>query len=39
VPEQDWSQEWSDHELYKKYGLAQDEIDHVESTIGLWRDV
>ena len=33
VPVQDFSIEWTDESLYKKYGLTQDEIDAIENTI------
>ncbi len=33
VPMQDFSKPWTDEELYRKYGLSQDEIDYIESTI------
>lgn len=33
VPLQDFSKPWTDDELYKKYGLSQEEIDYIESTI------
>ena len=33
VPEQDYSKHWTDEELYKKYGLSQDEISFIESMI------
>lgn len=33
VPLQDFTQEWTDEKLYKKYGLTQDEIDFIESMI------
>lgn len=33
VPMQDFSKSWTDDELYKKYGLTQDEIDFIESMI------
>jgi site-specific DNA-methyltransferase (adenine-specific) len=33
VPMQDFSEEWSDEKLYRKYGLTQDEIAFIESTI------
>lgn len=33
VPVQDFSTEWTDEALYKKYGLTQDEIDAIENTI------
>ena len=33
VPTQDFSKPWTDAELYEKYGLTQEEIDYIESTI------
>jgi site-specific DNA-methyltransferase (adenine-specific) len=33
VPMQDFSESWTDEKLYKKYGLAQDEIAFIESMI------
>lgn len=33
VPLQDFSFEWSDRELYKKYGLTKEEIAFLESVI------
>lgn len=33
VPAQDFSKPWTDEELYKKYGLEEDEIAFVESMI------
>jgi site-specific DNA-methyltransferase (adenine-specific) len=33
VPIQDFSKNWTDEELYKKYGLTQDEIAFIESMI------
>ena len=33
VPIQDFSKPWTDAELYKKYGLTEDEIGFIESTI------
>lgn len=33
VPMQDFSKPWTDEELYKKYGLSQEEIDFIESMI------
>lgn len=33
VPLQDFRQSWSDEVLYKRYGLSQDEIDFIESSI------
>lgn len=33
VPMQDFSKEWTDEELYEKYGLTEDEIAFIESMI------
>ena len=33
VPIQDFSKQWTDAELYEKYGLTQEEIDYIESMI------
>jgi site-specific DNA-methyltransferase (adenine-specific) len=33
VPMQDFSESWTDEKLYKKYGLAQEEIAFIESMI------
>ena len=33
VPMQDFSKPWTDAELYKKYGLTDEEIAFIESTI------
>ena len=33
VPIQSWNKEWTDKELYKKYNLTKEEIDHIESVI------
>ena len=33
VPDQDFTEEWTDEELYKKYELTEDEIAFIESTI------
>ena len=33
VPEQDFTKEWTDKELYRKYHLSQAEIDYIESMI------
>ena len=33
VPMQDFSEEWSDEKLYKKYGITEDEIAFIESMI------
>ena len=33
VPVQDFTKEWTDEKLYKKYELTEDEIAFIESTI------
>lgn len=33
VPLQDFSKPWTDEELYKKYGLTEDEIAFIDSMI------
>ncbi|MRJ10508.1 restriction endonuclease [Ornithobacterium rhinotracheale] len=33
VPWQDFSEEWTDEELYKKYGLTKEEINYIESMV------
>jgi site-specific DNA-methyltransferase (adenine-specific) len=33
VPQQPWDRKWTDAELYAKYGLAQEQIDYIESVI------
>lgn len=33
VPMQDFDKDWTDEELYAKYGLSQEEIDFIEHTI------
>ncbi len=33
VPVQKWDREWTDKELYKKYKLSTDEINHIETVI------
>jgi len=33
VPTQEWKHEWTDQELYAKYGLSQDEIAFVEQIV------
>jgi site-specific DNA-methyltransferase (adenine-specific) len=33
VPMQDFSEEWTDEKLYKKYGFSKDEIAFIESMI------
>ena len=38
VPLQDFSKSWTDEELYKKYGLTQEEIDFIEENIQPMED-
>lgn len=33
VPQQTWDRAWTDDDLYKKYGINEDEIDFIESVI------
>jgi hypothetical protein len=33
VPTQDWTHDWTDSDLYAKYGLSTDEIDFVERVV------
>ena len=33
VPQQDWSQGWTDELLYSKYGITEDEITFSDSMI------
>ena len=33
VPNEDFTQEWTDEKLYQKYGLTVDEIDVIEHSI------
>lgn len=33
VPQQDWSQSWTDELLYAKYGITKDEITFINSMI------
>ena len=33
VPQQDFSKPWTDEELYKKYGITEDEIAFIDSMI------
>lgn len=33
VPTQDFSEEWTDEKLYKKYGITDEEVDFIESMI------
>lgn len=33
VPQQSWDRSWTDEELYKKYGITEDEIVYIESIV------
>ena len=33
VPQQSWDRQWTDTELYAKYGLTPEEIEYIESVI------
>jgi site-specific DNA-methyltransferase (adenine-specific) len=33
VPQQSWDRQWTDAELYKKYGIAEDQQRFIESMI------
>ena len=33
VPTQQWTQRWTDAELYQKYGITDDEIDFIEKVV------
>ena len=33
VPQQNWSQDWTDEALYKKYGITKDEITYIDRMI------
>ena len=33
VPDQDFTEEWTDEKLYRKYELTEDEVAFIESTI------
>lgn len=33
VPTQDWTKQWTDAELYKKYGLTKSEINFIEKIV------
>jgi len=33
VPQQSWDREWTDKELYKKYGLSAEDIAYIENAI------
>lgn len=33
VPQQNWSQDWTDQALYKKYGITKDEVAFINSMI------
>lgn len=34
VPIQDFNKPWTDEELYDKYGISQEEIEHIEDMVG-----
>ena len=38
VPIQDFTQEWTDEKLYKKYGLTDSEIEYIENSIKPMAD-
>ena len=38
VPNQDWSQDWTDEILYKKYGITKHEIAFIDSVIRPMED-
>lgn len=38
VPQQSWDREWTDEELYAKYGLADEEIAFIESIVRPMED-
>ena len=33
VPQQSWSEDWTDERLYNKYGITDDEIAFINSMI------
>lgn len=33
IPQQDFSEEWTDEKLYRKYSLNEEEIDFIENMI------
>lgn len=33
VPQQAWEQNWSDADLYERYGLTEEEISFIESQV------
>jgi site-specific DNA-methyltransferase (adenine-specific) len=33
LPQQDWDHEWTDVELYKKYGITSEEQDYIEAMV------
>lgn len=39
VPIQDFTQEWTDQMLYEKYGLSEEEIAYIESSIKPMSDI
>jgi site-specific DNA-methyltransferase (adenine-specific) len=38
VPTQDWTKQWTDADLYKKYGLAAEEIEFIEKIVRPMSD-
>lgn len=39
IPIQTWDRLWTDEELFKKYGLTEKEIKHIEETISAPREI
>ena len=35
VPKLSWDQEWTDEKLYKRYGITESEIQHIESMVRI----
>jgi site-specific DNA-methyltransferase (adenine-specific) len=33
VPQQDWTQEWTDKKLYQKYGITEEEVAFIDRMI------
>jgi site-specific DNA-methyltransferase (adenine-specific) len=33
VPIQDFSEQWSDEKLYRKYGLSREDVSYIKSTV------
>lgn len=33
VPTQEWTRRWTDEDLYKKYGITDDEIAFIETVV------